>query len=140
MPLELDAQLSELDFLSEKQEGLFRARAALVRRRAATPPGSAEMADIGRQINRIVASIDRVNDRIEFLGNSPEANRPFSDDQVARLREAAPTHLRGVEEYVMRRLSPVELDALGRLLRKLLPEADAVADAGHGPAVVEEAG
>ena len=68
MPLELDAQLSELDFLSEKQEGLFRARAALVRRRAATPPGSAEMADIGRQINRIVASIDRVNDRIEFLG------------------------------------------------------------------------
>ena len=45
-----------------------------------------------------------------------------------RLREAAPTHLQGIEEHVTSRLSPVELDALGRLLRKLLPEADASAE------------
>jgi DNA-binding MarR family transcriptional regulator len=59
---------------------------------------------------------------------------------LARLREAAPTHLAGIEEYVTRRLSPVELDALGRLLRKLLPEADAVAGAHADRQLVEEVG
>jgi DNA-binding MarR family transcriptional regulator len=58
---------------------------------------------------------------------------------LARLREAAPTHLRGIEEYVTSRLSPVELDALGRLLRKLLPEADVVAGAADR-GLVEEVG
>jgi DNA-binding MarR family transcriptional regulator len=43
---------------------------------------------------------------------------------LARLREAAPTHLRGIEEHVTSRLSAEELDTLGELLRKLLPEFD----------------
>src|SRR5215212_9367896 len=58
---------------------------------------------------------------------------------LARLREAAPTHLRGIEEYVTSRLSPADLDALGRLLRKLLPEADGVGDGAADHDFVEDA-
>ena len=47
---------------------------------------------------------------------------------LARLREAAPTHLRGIQEHVTRRLSAEELDTFGRLLRKLLTPADADAE------------
>ena len=50
----------------------------------------------------------------------------ITDKGLARLREAAPTHLAGIQEHVTSRLTPAELDTLGRLLRKLLPESDAV--------------
>jgi DNA-binding MarR family transcriptional regulator len=43
---------------------------------------------------------------------------------LTRLRRAAPTHLRGIEEYVTSRLDPVELDTLGDLLGRLLRAAD----------------
>ncbi len=39
-----------------------------------------------------------------------------------RLREASPTHLRGVEAYAMGRLTPRQLDALGDALSALLDE------------------
>jgi DNA-binding MarR family transcriptional regulator len=40
-----------------------------------------------------------------------------------RLRDAAPTHLRGVAEHFLDRLSPEELGALERSLERVLPEA-----------------
>jgi hypothetical protein len=40
---------------------------------------------------------------------------------------------------VTSRLSPAELDSLGRLLRKLLPESDAVPVGGCAPAEPDEA-
>ncbi|NHC45722.1 MarR family winged helix-turn-helix transcriptional regulator [Motilibacter aurantiacus] len=39
-----------------------------------------------------------------------------------RLRSASGTHLRGVNDYVMSRLSPEDLDALDGVLRKLLDD------------------
>jgi DNA-binding MarR family transcriptional regulator len=50
-----------------------------------------------------------------------------------RLRRAAPTHLRGIEEYVTRRLDGDELDKLGALLCRLLPDG-AGGDAAEQPA------
>ena len=38
------------------------------------------------------------------------------------------THLHGIEEHVTSKLSPQELDTLGKLLRKLLTPADAAAE------------
>jgi DNA-binding MarR family transcriptional regulator len=49
-----------------------------------------------------------------------------------RLRQAAPTHLRGIESYMTRRLEPAELGHLGLLLDRLLPEADREPPAGDG--------
>jgi DNA-binding MarR family transcriptional regulator len=48
----------------------------------------------------------------------------LTESGLARLRRAAPTHLRGIEEYVTRRLDADELDTLGTLLARLLPEAE----------------
>ncbi len=39
-----------------------------------------------------------------------------------RLRTASPTHLRGIDEYLLGRLSPDELSCLGSLLARLLDE------------------
>jgi DNA-binding MarR family transcriptional regulator len=53
-----------------------------------------------------------------------------------RLRQTAPTHLRGIEDYMTSRLAPDELDALGALLAKLLAAPD---DAGDGDCGAEAA-
>jgi DNA-binding MarR family transcriptional regulator len=49
----------------------------------------------------------------------------LTDAGFARLRAAAPTHLRGVAEHVTSRLTPDEVDQLNELMRKLTT--------GHGP-------
>jgi DNA-binding MarR family transcriptional regulator len=46
----------------------------------------------------------------------------LTDSGYERLRSATPTHLRGVEEYAVGRLTPVELDELGEVLAKLVDE------------------
>ena len=46
----------------------------------------------------------------------------LTDAGLTRLREAWPTHLRGVEQHVTGRLSPDELVQLGALLGKLVPD------------------
>ena len=49
-----------------------------------------------------------------------------------RLRQTAPTHLRGIEDYMTSRLAPAELDALGELLAKLLAPAGQADDGDCG--------
>jgi DNA-binding MarR family transcriptional regulator len=44
----------------------------------------------------------------------------LTDAGFARLRAASGTHLRGIDEYVIGRLTPEELAQLGQLLGKLL--------------------
>ncbi len=44
----------------------------------------------------------------------------LTDAGVERLRKAAPTHLRGIEEHMTSRLAPEELAELGDLLSRLL--------------------
>ena len=118
---------------------------------AESPQRRLRMTDLAERVLLSRSGLTRLVDRLSAEGLVSreacldDARGTFTvitEAGLARLREAAPTHLRGVEEYVTRRLSPVELDALGRLLRKLLPEADAVAvaDAGSDRAMVEEVG
>jgi DNA-binding MarR family transcriptional regulator len=47
----------------------------------------------------------------------------LTDAGHARLRRAAPTHLRGVGEHFLDRIPPAELDALQRTLDRVLDEA-----------------
>lgn len=51
----------------------------------------------------------------------------LTDAGYARLRAAAPTHLRGISHYVIARLDPQELETFGALLAKLTGE-----DTGNG--------
>jgi DNA-binding MarR family transcriptional regulator len=46
----------------------------------------------------------------------------LTDEGFDRLRTAAPTHLRGIEDYVVSRFDDTELAALGALLGRLLPD------------------
>jgi DNA-binding MarR family transcriptional regulator len=46
----------------------------------------------------------------------------LTDAGFARLKRAAPTHLRGIEDYVVSRLDDAELGVLGALLGRLLPD------------------
>jgi DNA-binding MarR family transcriptional regulator len=46
----------------------------------------------------------------------------LTDAGHARLRQAAPTHLRGVGEHFLDRIPPAELDALRRTLDRVLDE------------------
>jgi DNA-binding MarR family transcriptional regulator len=46
----------------------------------------------------------------------------LTDAGFARLKTAAPTHLRGIEDYVVSRLDDAELAVLGALLGRLLPD------------------
>lgn len=46
----------------------------------------------------------------------------LTDAGLDRLRRAWPTHLRGVQQHVMSRLSPQEVEQLGVLMGKLVPD------------------
>jgi DNA-binding MarR family transcriptional regulator len=106
---------------------------------AESPQRRLRMTDLAERVLLSRSGLTRLVDRLSAEGLvsreacQDDARGTFTvitEAGLARLREAAPTHLRGIEEYVTTRLSPVELDTLGRLLRKLLPETEALADAG----------
>jgi DNA-binding MarR family transcriptional regulator len=76
-----------------------------------------------RLVDRLAA--DGLVDREPCPSDARGTFTVITEAGLERLREAAPTHLRGIEEHVTSRLSPDELDAFGRLLRKLLTPAEA---------------
>ena len=43
------------------------------------------------------------------------------DTAVDRVRAAGPTHLRGIEEHFLAKLTPVELEAIRAALDKVIP-------------------
>jgi DNA-binding MarR family transcriptional regulator len=55
-------------------------------------------------------------------GDARGVHAVITDEGVAALRRASRTHLRGIGEHVVDRLSPDELSALGRACAKLVPE------------------
>lgn len=75
-----------------------------------------------RLVDRLAA--DGLVDREPCPSDARGTFTVLTEAGLARLREAAPTHLRGIEEHVTSRLSPAELDTLGELMRKLLPDVE----------------
>ena len=121
----------------------------VLRQLAESPQRRLRMTDLAERVLLSRSGLTRLVDRLSAEGLVARESCPddargtftvITEAGLARLREAAPTHLRGIEEYVTRRLSPVELDALGRLLRKLLPEAESAAEAEADRRLVDEAG
>jgi DNA-binding MarR family transcriptional regulator len=105
---------------------------------AESPQRRLRMTDLAERVMLSRSGLTRLVDRLSAEGLVSREACPddargtftvLTEVGLAKLREAAPTHLRGIQEHVTSRLSPVELDALGRLLRKLLPEADTATDA-----------
>lgn len=112
---------------------------------AESPQRRLRMTDLADRVLLSRSGLTRLVDRLSKEGLVERESCPsdargtftvVTEKGLARLREAAPTHLAGIQEHVTSRLNPTELDQLGRLLRKLLPEADAVPVGGFGPVEV----
>ena len=110
---------------------------------AESPQRRLRMTDLADRVLLSRSGLTRLVDRLSREGLVERESCPsdargtftvITEKGLARLREAAPTHLAGIQEHVTSRLSPAELDQFGRLLRKLLPESDAVPVVGCAPA------
>src|SRR5688500_11194429 len=75
---------------------------------------------VTRLVDRLVAEglVERVSCDTDRRG----LWAALTDAGLARLRSAAPTHLRGVSEHFLDRLSPDELAAMRGILARLDPE------------------
>jgi DNA-binding MarR family transcriptional regulator len=100
---------------------------------AEAPQRRLRMTDLADRVLLSRSGLTRLVDRLTAEGLVERQSCPsdargtftvLTDAGLARLREAAPTHLRGIEDYMTRRLAPAQLDELGALLTKLLPESD----------------
>ena len=105
------------------------------------PDGRLRMTDLADRVLLSRSGLTRLVDRLAADGLTERQSCPsdargtfavITDAGRARLRTAAPTHLRGVQEYVTSRLSPTELDALGDLLRRLLPDGEPTTESPGG--------
>ena len=92
------------------------------------PPDGLRMSELADSVLLSRSGLTRLVDRLVQAGYVDR--RPCPDDArgrmavltaagLARLREAAPTHLRGVRAHVISRLSPEELALLGKLMDRL---------------------
>ncbi len=113
---------------------------------AESPQRRLRMTDLADRVLLSRSGLTRLVDRLSKEGLVARESCPsdargtftvITEKGLDRLREAAPTHLAGIQEHVTSRLNPAELDQLGRLLRKLLPESDAV-PMGGGCAPAED--
>ena len=109
---------------------------------AESPQRRLRMTDLADRVLLSRSGLTRLVDRLSKDGLVERESCPsdargtftvLTEKGLTRLREAAPTHLDGIQEHVTSRLAPAELDQLGRLLRKLLPETEAVPVAGCEP-------
>lgn len=98
---------------------------------AESPQRRLRMTDLADRVLLSRSGLTRLVDRLAAEGLVQRESCPsdargtftvLTEAGLDRLRETAPTHLSGVEAYVTSRLAPAELDQLGLLLRKLLPE------------------
>lgn len=115
---------------------------------AESPQRRLRMTDLADRVLLSRSGLTRLVDRLSKDGLVERESCPsdargtftvITETGLTRLREAAPTHLAGIQEHVTSRLSPSELDQFGRLLRKLLPEAEAVPMGGCAPAEQDQA-
>jgi DNA-binding MarR family transcriptional regulator len=116
---------------------------------AESPQRRMRMTDLADRVLLSRSGLTRLVDRLAAEGLVDREPCPsdargtftvLTEAGLARLRAAAPTHLRGIEDYMTRRLSAEELDSLGGLLRKLLPESEADAEPADGCGAAEGVG
>jgi DNA-binding MarR family transcriptional regulator len=108
---------------------------------AEAPDGRLRMTDLADRVLLSRSGLTRLVDRLAADGLVTRESCPsdargtftvITEAGRTRLRTAAPTHLRGIQEYVTSRLDPGELDTVGRLLRKLLPEGEPTTESPGG--------
>ena len=97
---------------------------------AESPQRRLRMTDLADRVLLSRSGLTRLVDRLAAEGLVERQSCPsdargtftvLTEAGLGRLRQAAPTHLRGVEEYVTARLAADELDRLGALLSRLVP-------------------
>jgi DNA-binding MarR family transcriptional regulator len=95
------------------------------------PDSRLRMTELADRVLLSRSGLTRLADRLEREGliiRQPCPNDArgtlavLTDAGLARLREAWPTHLRGVEQHVTGRLTQDEIAQLGALLGKLVPD------------------
>ena len=110
---------------------------------AEAPSRRLRMTELADRVLLSRSGLTRLVDRLERDALVERASCPndargthavLTDAGLNRLRDAAPTHLRGVAEHVIDRLSPAEVAQLKTLMDKLLvpggPEAHGSCGAG----------
>ena len=95
------------------------------------PDRRLRMTELADRVLLSRSGLTRLADRLEREGLLTREPCPsdargtlavLTDGGLERLRQAWPTHLRGVQEHVTGRLSSAEIDQLSSLLGKLVPD------------------
>jgi DNA-binding MarR family transcriptional regulator len=96
-----------------------------------SPDWRLRMTELADRVLLSRSGLTRLADRLEregLIARQPCPNDArgtlavLTDAGLERLRQAWPTHLRGVEQHVVGRLTPDEVVQLGTLLGKLVPD------------------
>ncbi len=110
---------------------------------AEAPEQRLRMTTLADQVLLSRSGLTRLVDRLEREGLVTRASCPndargtnavLTEAGRDRLRAAAPTHLRGIAEHVVERLTPAELAQLQDLMTKLLLEPVSPPEGGCGGA------
>jgi DNA-binding MarR family transcriptional regulator len=108
---------------------------------AETPAGALRMSELAGAVLLSRSGLTRLVDRLEREGLVRRTSCPsdargtlavLTDAGRARLREAAPVHLRGVREHFASPYDEAELDTLATLLERLAGPEPAPAGGGCG--------
>lgn len=96
---------------------------------ATAPGGKLRMSEIADQVLLSRSGMTRRIDRLETAGfvrrDECAADRrgsfaTITPDGLERVRSAGPTHIRGIEEHFIAKLSPAELEAICAALAKVM--------------------
>ena len=96
-----------------------------------SPGRRLRMTELADRVLLSRSGLTRLADRLEREGLLTREPCPsdargtlavLTEAGLDRLRQAWPTHLRGVEQHVMSRLTPQEVEQLGALMAKLVPD------------------
>jgi DNA-binding MarR family transcriptional regulator len=108
---------------------------------AEAPDRALRMTELADRVLLSRSGLTRLVDRLEREGLVRRQGCPtdargtlavLTSTGLDRLREAAPTHLRGIGEHVTSRLSTDEVATLTALLGRLLPESTREGSCGEG--------
>jgi DNA-binding MarR family transcriptional regulator len=97
---------------------------------ATSPGGRLRMSELADQVLLSRSGMTRRIDRLESAGLVQRAECPadrrgsfatITAEGLARVHSASPTHVRGIEEHFIAKLTPEELEAIRAALAKVIP-------------------